>query len=197
MSPVHRPLRSEVVVFAAADDFRRWMDANHDAQDELWVGYYRRGVPRTSITYEESVDVALCYGWIDGISYGVDDEVRAQRFTPRRARSNWSAVNIAKVDRLRQTGLMTEAGMRAFATAAASAADRAAYENRPTDLPTAMLGVLRANPEARTFWESQSRGYRRQAASWVVSAKRDETRARRLDQVIADSAAGRRIKALS
>lgn len=192
-----RPTRDEVHVFEAPAQFRAWLDAHHGETDQVWVAYYRKDVPKTSMTYDEAVEVALCYGWIDGIGYRVDDEVSTNRFTPRRKRSYWSSVNIAKVKRLERDSLMTPAGLRAFEARDQSATRRYSYENLPSDLPDEMLDRLRANDDAGAYWEGQSPSYRRQAAFWVVSAKRDETRARRLQQLIADSAAGRRIKLLS
>jgi uncharacterized protein YdeI (YjbR/CyaY-like superfamily) len=112
--PVRRPTRDEVEVFASAADFRGWLDANHDAESQLFVGYYKKGVPKTAITYPQAVEEALCFGWIDGITYRVDDELTASRFTPRRRGSNWSATNIAKVTELLAAGRMHPSGRRAF-----------------------------------------------------------------------------------
>ena len=102
-------------MFASAADFRRWLEANHDVATELFVGYYKKGVPKAAIGYGEAVDEALCFGWIDGITYRVDDELTASRFTPRRRASNWSAANIAKVAELEAAGRMHPAGRRTFA----------------------------------------------------------------------------------
>ncbi len=194
---MRRPARDEVLVFDTAEDFRTWLEEHHDQADQLWVAYYRKDVRKTSMTYDEAVEVALCYGWIDGIGYRVDDEVSTNRFTPRRKRSYWSSVNIAKVQRLQRDGLMTPAGMRAFEARDQSAAPRYSYENRPADLPDEMVARLRADAAAGRHWEAQTPAYRRAAAFWAISAKREETRQRRLDQLIADSAAGRPIKMLS
>lgn len=114
MSPVQRPTRQQVAVFATAADFRRWLDANHETASELFVGFYRKGSDKTAMTYPESVDEALCYGWIDGITFKIDEELRTTRFTPRRRTSNWSAVNIAKIAALTKAGRMQPAGTRAF-----------------------------------------------------------------------------------
>jgi uncharacterized protein YdeI (YjbR/CyaY-like superfamily) len=114
VSPVQRPTRKQVTVFPTAADFRTWLDANHETAPELFVGYYRKGSGKSAMTYLESVDEALCYGWIDGITYRVDDEVTATRFTPRRRTSNWSAPNVAKVAELTKAGRMHPAGTRAF-----------------------------------------------------------------------------------
>ena len=114
MSPVQRPVREQVAVFPTAAEFRTWLDANHDTAPELFVGYYRMGSGKSAMTYAESVEEALCYGWIDGITFRVDDEVTATRFTPRRRTSNWSAPNVAKVAELTKAGRMHPAGTRAF-----------------------------------------------------------------------------------
>jgi len=197
VSPIRRPARDEVIVFHDAAQFRAWLEANHETAAEAWVGYYRREIGKRSITYAEAVDEALCFGWIDGISYRIDDEVTANRVTPRRRGSYWSAVNIGKVERLLAEGRMAPAGIAEFEKRDASAEARYSYENRPADLPAGMLARLRADDAARRYWDGQTSSYRRTAAFWVTSAKQEATRERRLAQLIADSAAGRPIKLLS
>ena len=192
--PITRPDRSDVLVFDDAAALREWLAANHATATEAWFGYYRKGTGRSSVTYPEAVDQALCFGWIDGITYRVDDEVTANRFTPRRKGSYWSAVNIGKVERLKAAGLMAPAGLAEFEGRDASAQARYSYENRPADLPEPMLARLRANPVALEHWEKQAASYRRTVAFWVTSAKQQATRERRLEQLIADSAAGRPVR---
>lgn len=114
MSPVRRPDRAEVHLFHSAADFRRWLEQHHDTTSEAWIGYHRKGSGHTAMTYLEAVEEALCFGWIDGITFRVDDEVTASRFTPRRKRSHWSDINIGRVSRLLAEGRMTPAGMAAF-----------------------------------------------------------------------------------
>jgi uncharacterized protein YdeI (YjbR/CyaY-like superfamily) len=186
-----------VLVFDDPAKLRSWLEANHATATEAWIGYYRKGTGKRSISYAEAVEEALCFGWIDGIGYRVDDEVTTNRFTPRRSGSYWSAVNIGKVERLRAEGRMAPAGLAAFDRRDASAAARYSYENRPADLPAEMLERLRTDQAARTYWEGQTASYRRTAAFWVTSAKRETTRQRRLAQLMTDSAAGRPIKLLS
>ena len=181
-------------MFDDAAALREWLAANHATATEAWFGYYRKGTGKSSVTYPEAVDQALCFGWIDGITYRIDDEVTANRFTPRRKGSYWSAVNIGKVERLEAAGLMEPAGLAAFEARDASAQARYSYENRPADLPEPMLARLRTNPTALEYWERQTASYRRTAAFWVTSAKQRATRDRRLEQLIADSAAGRPIR---
>ena len=197
MSPIQRPTRSEVLVLDGPAQFRAWLEDHHATAGEAWIGYYRKGVDATAMSYLEAVEEALCFGWIDGITYRVDDQVTATRFTPRRKGSNWSAVNIAKAERLIADGRMTPAGLAAFERRDASARLRSAHEHRLADLPPGMLELLRASPAARHYWEGQSASYRRSAAFWVTSAKRETTRQRRLAQLIDDSAAGRPIKPLA
>ncbi|HEX7171531.1 MAG TPA: YdeI/OmpD-associated family protein [Candidatus Limnocylindria bacterium] len=195
--PITRPDRSQVLVFPHAGALREWLAAHHARDTEAWFGYYRRATGKTSVTYAEAVDQALCFGWIDGITYRVDDEVTANRFTPRRRGSSWSAVNIAKVERLKAEGLMAPAGLKAYDARDRSAEQRDSYEHRPADLPEPMLERLRTNAAASAYWEGQTPAYRRTAAFWVTSARQEATRQRRLDTLMADSAAGRPIKLLS
>lgn len=195
--PITRPNRSQVLVFPDPAALRTWLETHHATESEAWIGYHRKGSGKTSVTYAEAVDQALCFGWIDGIAYRVDEEVTTNRFTPRRRGSYWSAVNIAKVERLKAAGLMTAAGLEAYEARDGSAELRYAYENRPADLPKPMLDRLRADPAAARYWDAQTRAYRRTAAFWVTSAKREATREGRLATLIADSAAGRPIKLLS
>lgn len=195
--PITRPDRSEVLVFRDVGALRAWLEANHAAESEVWFGYYRKDTGKTSVSYAEAVDQALCFGWIDGITYRVDDEVTTNRFTPRRRGSYWSAVNIANVERLKAAGLVAPAGLEAYKSRDESAELRYSYEHRPADLSEPMLARLRADPAAAAYWEAQTPAYRRTAAFWVASAKREATRDRRLETLIADSAAGRPIKLLS
>jgi uncharacterized protein YdeI (YjbR/CyaY-like superfamily) len=191
------PTIDRVSVFRGAADFRRWLEKHHDSASELWVGYYKKGVPKTSITYPEAVDQALCFGWIDGIGQRISDEVYANRFTPRRRGGNWSAVNIAKVTAFEKAGLMHPAGLRAFVQRDQRKDAPYSYENRPHDLPAQAAARMRGNPEAWRYWEAQTASYRRAATWWIVSAKQEATRERRLATLIEDSAAHRPIKPLT
>ncbi|MGQ0607341.1 MAG: YdeI/OmpD-associated family protein [Chloroflexota bacterium] len=186
----------DVRVFPTAAAFRAWLEEHHDAATELWVGYYRKSVPKASMTYREAVDEALCFGWIDGLGRRIDDEVHANRFTPRNKRSTWSAVNVARIGELLAAGRLHAAGIRAFEARTIDNTAIYSYENRPADLPDAFLAQLRANEPAWTWWQAQTPGYRRTATWWVVSAKQEATRDRRLATLIEDSAAGRMIKPL-
>jgi uncharacterized protein YdeI (YjbR/CyaY-like superfamily) len=192
--PIKPPTREDVRVFRRASDFRAWLEANHASADSLFVGYYKKHVPKTAMTYPEAVEEALCFGWIDGITYRLDDELTATRFTPRRAGSNWSAINIERMQRLMAAGRVHPAGRAAFEARKAHATASYSYENRLAELPAEYLERLQAEPAAWRWWQAQSPSYRRGATWWVVSAKQEATRERRMGQLIADSAAGRPIR---
>ena len=188
---------TDVKFFATPAEFRKWLEANHQKAQELWVGFYRKGSARPSITWPESVDEALCVGWIDGIRKTLDAESYVIRFTPRKPQSTWSAVNIARVAELERAGRMLPAGRAAFAKRTDDKSAIYAYEQRKT----ATLGEeaeqrFRANAKAWEFFNAQPPWYRRTAIYKVISAKRGETREKRLAALIADSAAGRRIREL-
>ena len=194
--PVRAPSVDQVHIFEGPLDFRAWLGAHHDSGTEVWVGFYKKGVDETSITYPEAVEQALCFGWIDGIGYRIDDRVHTNRFTPRRKGSNWSAVNIAKVAELERAGLMHPAGRKAFDQRKRQD-PQYSYENRPHDLPAEAATRLRENSEAWRYWQAQTASYRRAATWWLVSAKQEATRERRLIVLIEDSAAHRPIKPLA
>jgi len=186
-----------VRIFQAAADFRAWLDEHHDTATELWVGYYKKGVPRTSMSYREAVEEALCYGWIDGIGKRIDDEVHTNRFTPRRRTSIWSAVNIAKVAQLRADGRMHPAGIRAFEGRDRRKDAIYAYENAPQEFPPDWQAHFEADATAWAYWQSRTPSYRRTVTYWVMSAKQEATRERRFETLLADCAASRPIKSQS
>lgn len=180
--------------FKSGSDFRRWLDGNSTRVKELWVGYFKRTSGKPSVTWPESVDHALCYGWIDGIRKSVDATRYVIRFTPRKPTSTWSAVNIKRVRALRRQGLMQPAGAAAFLARRENRSGIYSYEQRPTELPGPSAALLRKSPTAQRFFDAQPAWYRRAAIWWVVSAKQESTRERRLRQLIEDSAAARRLK---
>jgi uncharacterized protein YdeI (YjbR/CyaY-like superfamily) len=184
--------------FATPADLRAWFEAHHADAGELLVGFYKKGRGRASITWPESVDEALCFGWIDGIRRRIDDECYSIRFTPRRPRSIWSAVNIKRAGELIEQGRMTPAGLAAFE---ARDDDRSAiysYEQRHhAALEPEQERRFRANAAAWEWFQSRPPSWRRTAIYWVTSAKRAETRERRLATLIEDAAAGRMPKALT
>ena len=189
-----RPTAADVRIFPTAAEFRAWLDANHADETELFVGYYRKQAGTVAMTYVEGVHEALCYGWIDGITYRVNDELTTTRFTPRRRGSNWSEVNIGRMESLIADGRAHPAGIAAFERRVPPSNGTYSYENAPRDLPQPFEQQLRAVPVAWADWQARSASYRRAATWWVVSAKRDETRSRRMRQLIEDCAAGRPIK---
>lgn len=180
--------------FPTPADFRRWLEQNHESKTELWVGFHKKGSGRPSMTWPESVDEALCFGWIDGIRKRLDAESYVNRFTPRKAGSNWSAINTRRAKELIRTGRMQPAGLRAFKARDPAKSGVYSFEQRnAARLTPEAERRFRANKRAWQFFESQPPGYRRTALWWVVSAKQEATRTRRLGTLIEDSAAGRRI----
>jgi uncharacterized protein YdeI (YjbR/CyaY-like superfamily) len=184
----------EPTFFATPEDFRAWLQAHHDKESELLVGFYKKGSGKPSITWPESVDEALCYGWIDGIRRNAGEDAYTIRFTPRKKKSTWSAVNIKRVGELTEMGRMQPAGLKAFEAREESNSRIYAYENRDKlALDPPMEERFRANEKAWNFFQAQPPGYRKLATFYVMGAKQDATRQRRLDNLIADSAAGNRI----
>ena len=181
----------DIKIFSSAAEFRAWLEANHDSAGEQWIGYYKKGVPQTSMTYAESVDEALCFGWIDGLTRRIDDEVYATRFTPRRRTSNWSAVNIAKVAELTAAKRMHPAGVKAFEERDRRKDAVYSYERPEQELSPEFVARFNADAAAWAFWQSRSPSFKRQASHWVMSAKRPETRERRFTALVAESRAGR------
>jgi len=182
--------------FRSAAEFRRWLEKNHARVTELWVGFYKKGVDRKGITYKDAVDQALCYGWIDGLLKRVDAESYTHRFTPRTHKSTWSNANIKRVGELKKLGLMAPAGLEAFGRRTKDRSGVYAHENQHVTLAPAMMKRLRADRKAWAFFQAQAPSYRRLAAAWVMSAKREETRERRLASLIEDSARNAWIKPL-
>lgn len=179
--------------FKSAADFRTWLEANHDRATELWLEFYKKSSGRAGLTYSEALDEALCFGWIDGLKKRVDDLRFKQRFTPRKPGSNWSFINIGHVQRLTKAGRMKPAGLQAFAARTKERSGVYSFENKPRALSPALQRMFVSEKAAWAFFEQQPPGYRRVAAFWVMSAKQEATRLRRLARLIADSKAGRRI----
>ena len=186
------------IFFATPAEFRAWFEEYHERAQELLVGFYKKGSGRPSITWPEAVDEALCFGWIDGVRRSLDDASYVIRFTPRTPRSTWSAVNIKRVEELTAQGRMRPAGLAAFAKRAEDRSSIYAYEQRENArFAAADEEYFRANRAAWNFFQAQPAWYRRTATWWVISAKRDETKQKRLETLIADSAQGRTIAQLT
>lgn len=184
--------------FDTAADLRAWFERNHDTAPELFVGYWKKGTGRTGITHSEAIEQALCFGWIDSVARGIDEMSYQVRFTPRRQGSVWSKVNVAKIAELTEQGLMHPAGLKVFEQRKPDRVAIYSYE-QPSDavFDREQITLFRAQPSAWEWFCAQSPSYRRSAVHWVVSAKRPETRERRLTQLIADSAAGRKVPPLA
>ncbi len=184
---------NKITHFRSPNDFRKWFEKHHTTKQELLVGFYKKDSGKPSITWPEAVKEALCFGWIDGIRKTVDKESYTIRFTPRKRSSTWSAVNIRYARELIDKGLMKPAGLEAFEARRENKSGIYSYEQRTADLPEPYLGQMKRNKAAWQFFESQAAWYRKQTSWWVVSAKKEETREKRLDKLIAESAAGRRV----
>lgn len=181
--------------FADRAKFRAWIEKNHGSEGELWVGFYKKASGKASVTYPEALDEALCFGWIDGVRKSVDEISYVQRFTPRKPKSNWSVVNIRRMKVLIRDGRVHAAGLKTFAARDKAGSEKYSYEQRKkAALPSEMLKKFRANAKAWDFFSAQAPGYQRVAAWWVISAKQEATRERRLATLIADSGAGRKLR---
>ena len=188
----------EPTFFATAEEFRAWLEEHHANERELLVGFYKKGSGAPSITWSEAVDEALCFGWIDGVRRSLDAESYTIRFTPRQPRSTWSAVNIERAKELARLGRMTPAGLKAFEARTDDRSAIYAYEQRhAAALDAEHERQFRASEQAWEFFDAQPPSYRKAAIWWVVSAKKDETKAKRLATLIEDSEAGRRVAPLT
>jgi uncharacterized protein YdeI (YjbR/CyaY-like superfamily) len=188
------PVAADAVkFFRTAADLRRWFDRNHKTAERLWVGFLRKDTGRRSITWQESVDEALCVGWIDGIRKRIDEASYKIRFTPRRPGSIWSAINIGRVAVLKKEGRMRPAGLEAFSKKRENKSGIYSYEQRPVTLPDPYRSALAAHRRAADFFEAQPPSYRKLVTWWVVSAKKEETRQSRLEKLVTACDAGKRL----
>lgn len=187
----------EAVFFRTPADWRAWLEAHAAEETELWVGFHRRGAGETGITWRESVDQALCFGWIDGRRQSIDGTRYQIRFSPRTPSSIWSTVNVARVGELAAQGLMLPAGLGAFARRRQERSGVYSHEQAgEPQLAVEHEALFRERSEAWAYFRAQPPSYRKAAIWWIVNAKRPETRARRLATLIDDSAAGRRVRHL-
>jgi uncharacterized protein YdeI (YjbR/CyaY-like superfamily) len=183
--------------FAAAADFRAWLEEHHASVRELLLGFYKTGSGRGGITYQQALDEALCFGWIDGVRKRRDESSYTIRFSPRQRRSIWSAVNVRRVGELAAAGRMHPAGTKAFDSRDPARTQIYSYERAAARFDPASERRFRANRVAWRFFESQAPSYRRAITGWIMSAKKEETRCRRLDQLIAHSERQLRVGLLS
>jgi uncharacterized protein YdeI (YjbR/CyaY-like superfamily) len=179
--------------FESRGKFRAWLEKHHSSRSELWIGFYNKASGRGGLTYKEALDEALCFGWIDGVRKKLNGEAYVQRFTPRKTKSYWSAVNTKRAEQLIEAKLMAPAGLAAFERRDAAASGRYSFERETAKFLPAQIRQFKAHPEAWKFFASQPPYYRRLMAFYVVNAKRAETQAGRLARVIEESAKGRRI----
>ena len=182
--------------FPEAADFRAWLEKHHTSADHLWVGYYKKATGKPSVTWEDTVDEALCFGWIDGIRKSRDAESYMIRFTPRQPKSVWSQRNIDLVERLTAEGRMKPEGLAAFNYKDVHPDSGYRVADLTGELTAEMIERFKAAPSAWAFYQDQPKGYRRNTARWVMGAKREETRQRRLATLIDDSRNRLRIKQL-
>ncbi len=179
--------------FKTPADFRKWLAANHNKSKELWVGFYKKDSGKPSITWPESVDEALCFGWIDGIRKRLDDESYEIRYTPRKPESIWSSVNIRNVERLVSEKRMKPAGIKAYEARKEFRSGIYSYEQRPAELVEPYASQFRQNKAAWKFFQAQPPYYRKLVTWYIVSAKQERTRQQRLKRLIDESAKGQRI----
>ena len=182
--------------FRTPASLAKWFDTHGATKTELWIGYYKKASGKGGVTYKPALDEALCVGWIDGVAKSIDDDCYMQRYTPRTAKSIWSAVNIKRVGELTAEGRMKPSGTATFARRDPQRAGLYSFENRPQELPLEFAKTFKANEKAWAFFEAQPPGYRRTVIFLVVSAKQEATRGRRLEHLIACSARGERIQQL-
>ena len=183
--------------FRTQASFRKWLEKNHDKAKELLVGFYKVNSGKQSMTWSESVDEAICFGWIDGLRRSINQESYSIRFTPRRPGSIWSAINIKKVEDLSQKGLMFPSGLVAFEKREAKKSAIYSYEKAPENLSDDFSKKFKSNKKAWEFFESMAPSYQLTAIHWVMNAKQEGTKLKRLDELIKDSEAGRKIKSLN
>jgi len=183
--------------FKSASEFRQWLEVNHARVSELWVGFFKKDSGKGGLTYAEALDEALCFGWIDGLKKRVDELSYTHRFSARKPKSNWSRINIQHAERLKKAGLMTRAGLKAYLAREPERSGAYSFENAPRKLPAADEKQFRADKTAWDFFQQQPPGYQRMVIWWVVSAKKPETRARRLGRLIAESRNERRVGQMS
>ena len=187
----------DIIFFESPAAFRAWFEENHERARELWVGFYKTNSGKPSITWPEAVDQALCFGWIDGVRKSIDESSYKIRFTPRKPRSIWSSVNVKRVGQLMEMGLMQPAGLKAFQERDEEKSRLYSYERQDPRLDDAYEVKFRANTKAWDYFQSQALSYQKAATWWVMSAKSEDTRLKRLATLIEDSEQGKRLANLT
>ena len=181
------------IFFRTPAAFREWLEKHHARTDELWVGFHKKDSGRASLTWPESVDEAICFGWIDGVRKSLDDSSYTIRFTPRRPGSTWSSANLARAEALAREGRLRPAGLAAWQARQEEKSGVHSHDQRGVDLEEPYQGLLKQNQAAWDFFRAQPPSYRKVVNRWIMSAKRDETRLKRLEKLIACSADGQRL----
>src|ERR1044072_1714575 len=179
--------------FNSPEKFREWLERNHDSATELMIGFHKKSSGKKSLTYAEALDEALCFGWIDGVRKSLNETSYMQRFTPRKPRSIWSNINVKHVERLRKEGRMQRAGIEAYERRSPERTGIYSFENRPRELSPEFEKTFRQNKAAWKFFQEQPPGYKRLMVFRTMSAKKEETRLRRLKQLIESSEKGERM----
>jgi len=185
--------KASVTFFETQEDFRKWLEKQHDKQTELIVGFYKLDSGKPSMTWSQSVDQALCFGWIDGIRKYIDKESYCIRFTPRRSKSIWSAINIKKVEELTKAGLMKAVGLKAFSLRTVNNSKLYSHENETVLLDSSYAKQFSENKIAWDFFMKQAPSYRKVITHWIMSAKQEKTRQSRLEKLIIESGKLKRI----
>ncbi len=187
----------KLVFFPTQKDLRKWFDKNHKKEKELFAGFYKISSGKPSITWSQSVDEAICFGWIDGIRKSVDEESYSIRFTPRNPKSNWSAVNIKKAEELIKSEKMKPEGLSLFNLRKEEKSRIYSYENAAVEFEKFFEKIFKANKNAWEYFQSALPSYRKITTRWVMSAKQETTQLKRLNELITDCAAGKKIKAMN
>ena len=181
------------IFFADQQEFRKWLEKNHKTQTELLVGFYKVTSGRSNMSWSQSVDEAICFGWIDGIRRSIDEECYCIRFTPRKPTSIWSNINIKKVEELKKKGLITKSGLEAFNNRKVSKSGIYSFENFHAKLPDIFENIFKANPHAWDFFIKQAPSYKKTIHHWIMSAKQEKTQLSRLNKAIQGSEKQNRI----
>ncbi|MBK8805732.1 MAG: YdeI/OmpD-associated family protein [Bacteroidales bacterium] len=172
------------IFFPSQNEFRKWLEENHDKKTELFVGFYKVNSGKPSMTWSQSVDQALCFGWIDSVRKSIDHESYQNRFTPRKKTSIWSAVNIKKVEELIRLGLMQKAGLASFNLRTVNKSKIYSFENEEMKFPPEFEAQFKANKQAWEYFQSLAPSYKKSSSHWVMSAKQEATRLKRLNELI-------------
>lgn len=184
---------NNIQYFESELKFREWLDKNWNSCTEVWVGFYKKGTGKLTLTWSQSVDQALCYGWIDGIRKSVDAESYVIRFTPRNPKSVWSDINIKKIEELTAKGLMMPSGLKLFEARTENSSRLYSFEQRKVEFEGELLEKFKQNTKAWTFFKSTPPSYQKVATWWVISAKQEKTQHKRLETLIKDSEAEMRL----